>query len=67
MLNTNTSSKGIQHEDDLCPAVNAPAPYAFFKTIQALDTRLFDAYNRCDLGGLMLARQSTVDAVKKKI
>ena len=27
----------------------APSPDALFKTIQSLDTQLFDAYNRCDL------------------
>src|SRR4051794_21507024 len=27
----------------------APSPDALFKTIQSLDTQLFDAYNHCDL------------------
>ena len=27
----------------------APAPDPLFKTIQSLDTQLFDAYNHCDL------------------
>lgn len=30
-------------------AQSAPAPNALFQTIEALDTRLFDASNRCDL------------------
>ncbi|MGO4879494.1 MAG: nuclear transport factor 2 family protein [Bryobacteraceae bacterium] len=33
----------------LIHAQTAPAPDALFKTIQSLDTQLFDAYNRCDL------------------
>jgi ketosteroid isomerase-like protein len=35
----------------LPPALAQPGaePDALFKTVQALDTRLFDAYNRCDL------------------
>ena len=31
------------------PAQSAPAPDPLFQTIQSLDTRLFDAYNHCDL------------------
>jgi hypothetical protein len=30
-------------------AQSTPAPDPLFQTIQSLDTRLFDAYNRCDL------------------
>jgi hypothetical protein len=30
-------------------AQTAPAPDQLFKTIQSLDTQLFDAYNHCDL------------------
>lgn len=30
-------------------AQSAPAPDALFQTIQSLDTKLFDAYNHCDL------------------
>ncbi len=30
-------------------AKNPPAPDALFQTVAALDTALFDAYNRCDL------------------
>ena len=30
-------------------AQTAPAPDPLFKTIQSLDTQLFDAYNHCDL------------------
>ena len=33
-------------------AQDAPAPDALFKTVQALDTKLFDAYNQCDLATL---------------
>jgi Domain of unknown function (DUF4440) len=31
------------------PAQSAAAPDPLFQTIQSLDTRLFDAYNHCDL------------------
>jgi hypothetical protein len=30
-------------------AKTAPAPDALFATVSALDTKLFDAYNHCDL------------------
>ncbi len=30
-------------------AQSAPSPHALFQTIQALDPKLFDAYNRCEL------------------
>jgi hypothetical protein len=33
-------------------AQSTPAPDALFKTIQSLDTQLFDAYNHCDLAKL---------------
>ena len=31
---------------------NAPAPSTLFQTVSSLDTKLFDAYNRCDLDTL---------------
>lgn len=33
-------------------AARAQSPDALFKTIQSLDTQLFEAYNRCDLAAL---------------
>lgn len=33
----------------LLPAQTVPAPDPLFQTIQSLDTKLFTAYNQCDL------------------
>jgi uncharacterized protein DUF4440 len=33
-------------------AKNMPAPDALFQTVSSLDSKLFDAYNRCDLDAL---------------
>jgi len=40
---------GAQAQSNAIPQPSGPASPALFKTIQDLDTRLFDAYNHCDL------------------
>lgn len=42
----------LVHQARAQTAKNSPAPDALFQTVAALDSSLFDAYNRCDLDKL---------------